>query len=83
MCCSSWQNIIYIVNDQDALVHTKINKDKKAMPYLTYIINHYYNLAFIIVFLYSHRNGYPEGWHTDANNYNNVNSINTLNIDFV
>ena len=53
------------------------------MPYLIYIINHYYNLAFIIVFLYSHRNGYPEGWHTDANNYNNVNSINTLNIDFV
>lgn len=53
------------------------------MAYLTYVIEHYSDIPKTIVFLHSHHDGYPQAWHTDADNYDNVASLRTLNIGFV
>ena len=50
------------------------------MAYLTYIIDNYHALPEILVFLHSHRNGWPEGWHTDNSNYDNVESVKALQL---
>lgn len=60
-----------------------MNKGKEAMAYLTYIIEHYETLPSTIAFVHSHKDGYPAGWHTDAEGNSNVNSLKNLNIDFV
>jgi hypothetical protein len=53
------------------------------MPYLTYLIDNYENLPSTIAFIHSHKEGYPQAWHTDAEQYSNVLSLNTLKLDFV
>lgn len=37
----------------------------------------------MIVFLHSHRDGFPAGWHTDSIDYSNVESVRALQRDFV
>ena len=78
-----WQSAVYTVDDTNATLHTAMNKGREAFTYLTYIIDHYENLPDVVVFLHSHRDGYPEAWHNDAPNYDNVKSIRELQIDFV
>jgi Protein of unknown function (DUF3431) len=82
-CTHSWPNVIYTVDDLNATLHTPMNKGKEAMAYLTYVIDHYKNLPSTMVFLHSHRDGYPAAWHNDNPNYDNVESVNDLNIDFI
>ena len=53
------------------------------MAYLTFLITHYSRLPATIAFLHSHRDGWPVGWHTDAQNYDNVDSLRRLRIDYV
>jgi hypothetical protein len=53
------------------------------MPYLTYIIDNYDNLPFIIAFVHAHRDGYPVAWHTDSPDHSNVASLQKLNLNFV
>jgi hypothetical protein len=53
------------------------------MAYLTYIIDNYSDLPKTLMFLHSHRDGYPAGWHTDAPGYDNVISVRTLKQDTV
>lgn len=53
------------------------------MAYLTYIIEHYATVPETVVFLHSHRDGYPEAWHTDADGYDNVRALRALNLGFV
>ena len=71
------------MDNPNATVHTPINKGREANAYLTYIVNNYDRLPDTIVFLHSHRNGYPKAWHNDADEYDNVRSIRDLQIDFV
>lgn len=78
-----WQNAIYVVDNQSAPLHTPMNKGREANPYLTYIIENYHNLPRTIVFLHSHQDGYPGGWHTDTPDHSNVWSVEHLNVDFV
>ncbi|KAF2457874.1 hypothetical protein BDY21DRAFT_302959 [Lineolata rhizophorae] len=78
-----WQNAIYVVDNPNATLHTPINKGKEANPYLTYLIENYDNLPSIIAFLHSHRDGYPQAWHTDAIDYSNVKSLQALRLDYV
>lgn len=80
---NSWDRAIYTVDNPNATLHTPVNKGREAMAYLTYIISHYNDLAETIVFLHSHKDGYPKAWHTDAEDYDNVASLQTLNIGFV
>lgn len=78
-----WQNAIYVVDDPGAALHPKKNKGRESNVYLQYIIDNYDRLPSTIVFLHSHRDGYPRAWHTDAADYSNVNSVRSLQIDFV
>ncbi|KAH0563224.1 hypothetical protein GP486_002210 [Trichoglossum hirsutum] len=78
-----WKNAIYTVDNTSAPLYTSVNKGKESMVYLTYIIDNYFTLPETLVFLHSHRDGYPTGWHTDAPEYDNVNSVRMLKLDFV
>lgn len=53
------------------------------MAYLTYIIENYHFLPNVSIFLHSHRDGYPGGWHTDTPNHSNVYSAQNLRQDNV
>lgn len=73
-------------NPESSIVthHTPpLNKGREAMAYLTFLITHYSRLPDTIAFLHSHRDGWPVGWHTDAQNYDNVESLRRLRIDYV
>ena len=78
-----WQQAIYSMDDHKQILHPPVNKGREAMAYLTFIIDHYSSLPEIIVFLHPHRSGYPEAWHTDAEDYDNVNSIRSLRLNYV
>ena len=71
------------MDDPTSILHPPVNKGREAMAYLTFLISHYDVLPDIIVFLHPHRDGYPAGWHTDADNYDNVKSIRSLRLDYV
>jgi hypothetical protein len=80
---TDWRNAIYTVDDKNAEFHTKTNKGREANAYLTYLVTNYDSLPSVIVFLHSHRNGWPGGWHTDAPNYDNAVAVRRLNTDFI
>ena len=79
----SWGRAIYTVDNVAAELHTPANKGRESMAYLTYVIENYYHLPEMAVFLHSHRDGYPVAWHTDALNYDNVESVRSLRLDHV
>ncbi|KAF2280232.1 uncharacterized protein EI97DRAFT_455142 [Westerdykella ornata] len=80
-----WQHAIYIVDDTNSThPHTTMNKGREAMPYLTYLLDHYHKLPSTIAFLHAHRAGYPLAWHNEGEDgYDAVEMLRTLNIDFV
>jgi len=78
-----WQNAIYTVDNRNATLHTDQNKGREANVYLTYLVQNYDSLPDIIVFLHSHRDGWPEAWHTDAPNYDNVIAVRELRLDSI
>ncbi|OJK01352.1 hypothetical protein ASPACDRAFT_77125 [Aspergillus aculeatus ATCC 16872] len=80
---ADWRNYIYTVDDVNAAKHTPQNKGRESLAYLQYIIEHYDDLPSTIVFIHSHRDGYPGAWHTDTMEYSNVDSIRALQTDFV
>jgi hypothetical protein len=53
--------LIYVADDPKAPLHPPINKGNEAMTYLTYIIDHYDNLADVNIFMHSHLTA----WHND------------------
>ncbi|MCJ1384867.1 hypothetical protein MMC17_007985 [Xylographa soralifera] len=53
---------IYVVDDPYAPYHVPANKGHEAMVYLTYIIDHYDNLADTTMFFHSHR----YAWHINS-----------------
>lgn len=84
---SGWGNAIYIVDapssSSRATLRTPANKGREALPYLTYIIEHYQALPRTVAFVHSHKNGWPEAWHTDNDLYSNVWSLTHLDTSFV
>lgn len=58
---TSIETTIYVADDPSAPFHPPENKGHEAMVYLTYIIDHYENLADINIFMHSHR----YAWHND------------------
>ncbi|KAK0910981.1 hypothetical protein LTR91_003174 [Friedmanniomyces endolithicus] len=83
-----WQPFIYVV-DLPANVtsptgfRTRMNKAREALPYLTYITDHYPHFPDVMVFVHAHRAGYPEAWHTDAKQNDAVNMLRGLQLNFV
>lgn len=80
-----WQHVIYLVDDpSSAYPHTKLNKGREAMPYLTYLTENYHNLPSTIVFLHAHRASYPLAWHNEGGeSYDAVDMLRALNIAYV
>ncbi|RJE27457.1 hypothetical protein PHISCL_00191 [Aspergillus sclerotialis] len=78
-----WQHAIYTVDNPNAPLSLPQNKGKEANVYLQYIISNYDFLPSVIVFLHSHRSGYPQAWHTEFADHSNVRSIRMLQTDFV
>ncbi|KAJ5575549.1 hypothetical protein N7535_002475 [Penicillium sp. DV-2018c] len=76
-----WQVNIYRAdgkrNDMDLTV--PVNKGNEAMVYLTYLIDRYWSLPDIAIFLHGDR----YQWHVDNPLYDSVISISHLNLDFV
>lgn len=57
-----WLNTsIYVVDDVSAPLHPPKNKGHEVMVYLTYIIDHYDELADVNIFVHSHR----YAWHNN------------------
>ncbi|KAE8151663.1 hypothetical protein BDV25DRAFT_89756 [Aspergillus avenaceus] len=80
---NEWRNVIYTVDDPNASRHTPINKGRESLAYLHYIIEHYHDLPSLVVFLHSHKDGWPAAWHTDNMDYSNVVAIRNLQTEFV
>jgi len=83
-----WQRAIYVVDLEPNVTsptgfRTKINKSKEAMPYLTYIIDHYPNFPDVMVFIHAHRKGYPKAWHNEAKGHDAVLMLRALRLDVV
>jgi hypothetical protein len=79
-----WEHAVYVVdNPTSGRLHTIMNKGREAMPYLTYLVEHYDKLPATIVFLHAHRAGFPMAWHNEGHDYDAVEMVRTLNIDFV
>lgn len=71
------------MDDPNAPLHTPANKGKESLAYLTYVIEHYSSLPSTVVFLHSHRSGYPRAYHTDIWNWDNVLSVKSLRLRYV
>lgn len=85
---SDWQNAVYCVDLNASTpcpsgLKTKVNKAKEAMPYLTYIIDHYAQLPDVMAFVHAHRNGMPAAWHNDAPHHDAVRMLRDLQTDTV
>lgn len=85
---SDWDSYIYVVDlpsnsTSPTGFRTKMNKSKEAMPYLTYIIDHYPNFPDVMVFIHAHRMGYPQAWHNDAKNNDAVEMLRFLRTETV
>ncbi|PLB35158.1 DUF3431 domain-containing protein [Aspergillus candidus] len=78
-----WQNAIYTVDDPSAPLSVSKNKGKEANAYLQYIIDNYHNLPETIIFLHSHRDGYPQAWHTEFSQHSNVETVQMLQTDHI
>ncbi|KAA8650268.1 hypothetical protein EYZ11_006098 [Aspergillus tanneri] len=80
---AEWRNFIYTVDDPNAPRHTPVNKGRESLAYLQYIVDHYHDLPATLIFLHSHKDGFPGAWHTDSTDYSNVQAMRTLKIDYV
>ena len=71
---------IYIADDASAPLHPPQNKGRETMMYLTYIIDHYYNLSDTTIFTHSDR----EAWHNnDLFDFDLVRMIRSLSDEHV
>ncbi|KAH6681975.1 hypothetical protein B0J14DRAFT_469329 [Halenospora varia] len=52
---------VYVVDDPTAPFHPPKNKGHEVMVYLSYIIDHYYNLSDVNIFMHAHQHA----WHND------------------
>ena len=81
----SWKSAVYTVDDPEAPLHTTGNKGHEASVYLTYIIENYYNLPSIVVFIHSHQK-HKHGTRDiqfEGIDYDNIETIRALKLDFV
>lgn len=85
----AWRNAIYTVDlppdttDSPTGYRTPTNRGREAMPYLSYIIDHYDNLPDINVFLHAHRSGWPTAWHTEGPYHDSVRMLKALRLEAV
>lgn len=86
-----WENYVYIVDLEEGAnsstgYRTKMNRAHEAMPYLTYIIEHYPDFPDVVAFVHPHRGGpgaQASAWHTDVPHNDAVSMLRTLRAETV
>jgi len=78
-----WGHAIYHMDDPASDYHPPENKGREAMAYLTYLVDMYDSLPSTIAFIHPHEAGWPQAWHTDAEDYSNAKSLQSLKIDYI
>lgn len=86
-----WQHFIYIVDLEEGAnsstgYRTRMNRAHEAMPYLTYIVQHYPDFPDIVAFIHPHRGGrgaHDSAWHTDVPHNDAVTMLGSLRVDTV
>ena len=74
-----WEANIYVVDDKYANHTVLINHGHETAAYLSYIINHYYDLPDYVAF--QHANRYQ--WHNDDPMYDGVMPLRNLQFPYV
>lgn len=88
---SDWTSYIYIVDlepgaNSSTGYRTKMNRAHEAMPYLTYILEHYPSFPDIVAFVHPHRGGkgaHDSAWHTDVPHNDAVTMLSLLRAETV
>ena len=74
-----WQHAVYKVdNPSSNHMHTLVNKGREALPYLTYLVEHYDSLPATIVFMHAHRDDRFKAWHNEGRDRDAVFMLRTL-----
>ncbi|MCJ1305876.1 hypothetical protein MMC08_008693 [Hypocenomyce scalaris] len=76
---TEWTKNIYVVNDPSAKLTVPINKGRESMVYLTFIIENYFNLPDVIVFMHSLR----YQWHNDDPIYDGIPLLQNLRVPHI
>ncbi|QIW99644.1 hypothetical protein AMS68_005162 [Peltaster fructicola] len=74
-----WDKKIYVTDDQNASLNVPMNKGREAMVYLTYIIDHYDELAPVTIFHHAAR----YQWHNDDPLYDGRRMLDRLQINHI
>lgn len=86
-----WQSFVYIVDleagaNSSTGYRTKMNRAHEAMPYLTFIVEHYPNFPDVVAFVHPHRGGpgaHDSAWHTDVPHNDAVSMLRLLRTETV
>ncbi|KAK4169825.1 hypothetical protein QBC43DRAFT_306728 [Cladorrhinum sp. PSN259] len=74
-----WVPSIYVVDDETAKLTVPVNKGREAMVYLTYIIDNYFSLPEVSLFIHASR----FAWHNDNPDYDSLTSLLSLQIPYI
>lgn len=74
-----WHKSIYVVDDKDAELTVQTNKGRESMVYLTYIIDNYYHLPDVMLFIHPER----YQWHNDDPYYDGLRMLKNLQIPYI
>ena len=75
----TWQHNIYVTDNANVTLSVPRNKGRESMVYLTYIIDNYFDLPDIVIFLHAER----YQWHNDDPLYDNARSLSRLRLHYV
>lgn len=76
---TDWRKLVYIVDNPNSYPRVPANKGRESMPYLTYIIDHYDELAEVVIF--HHSNRYQ--WHNDHATQDSMRVLSKLRLPHV
>lgn len=74
-----WRKLVYVVDNPNSYPRVPANKGRESMPYLTYIIDHYDELAEVVIF--HHSNRYQ--WHNDRASQDSMRVLSKLKLPYV
>lgn len=79
-----WPSAIYYIGlpasqPSPSGLRTPVNKAREAMPYLTYILDHYPTFPDVVVFIHPHQGS----WHVDHRFHNSYYMLSDLRLDTV
>lgn len=74
-----WKHSIYVTDQPNATLSVPRNQGRESMVYLTYLIDNYFSLPDIVIFLHAER----YQWHNDDPLYDGARSLSRLRLLYV